>query len=114
MSDQPKKKVVIAGGGTAGWVVAAALATQLGKLLDITLIESDQIGTVGAADIVQFVKQTVVRHKQILQHAVLGEGSGSLGIVYRFDMNQIEIDIDATVGEALINIIDQHADRPTW
>ena len=41
------KKVVIAGGGTAGWVTATALAKKLGDLLDITLIESNNIGTIG-------------------------------------------------------------------
>ena len=50
MHNQTVKRVVIAGGGTAGWTVAAALAQQLGSLLDITLVESDEIGTVGVGE----------------------------------------------------------------
>jgi tryptophan halogenase len=45
-----KTKVVVAGGGTAGWLTAYSLATRLGELLDITLVESDQIGTVGVGE----------------------------------------------------------------
>lgn len=44
------KKVVIAGGGTAGWIAATALSKQLGELIDITLVESDSIGTVGVGE----------------------------------------------------------------
>jgi tryptophan halogenase len=47
---QAVKRVVIAGGGTAGWTVAAALAKQLGPLLEIALVESDAIGTVGVGE----------------------------------------------------------------
>ena len=46
----PIKKVVIAGGGTAGWVTAMALSQQFGELLDITLVESEEIGTVGVGE----------------------------------------------------------------
>ncbi|MFT4074067.1 MAG: tryptophan 7-halogenase [Asticcacaulis sp.] len=50
MGEQRVKKVVIAGGGTAGWCVAAALGKSLGALLDITLIESSEIGIVGVGE----------------------------------------------------------------
>jgi len=44
------RKVVIAGGGTAGWVAAMALSKQFGELLDITLVESEDIGTIGVGE----------------------------------------------------------------
>jgi tryptophan halogenase len=50
MSNDPVKKVVIVGGGTAGWVAAAVLSRTLGHALDIELVESDDIGTVGVGE----------------------------------------------------------------
>ncbi|MDO6506148.1 tryptophan 7-halogenase [Colwellia sp. 4_MG-2023] len=44
------KNVVIAGGGTAGWMAAAAFAKLIGKNLNITLVESDEISTVGVGE----------------------------------------------------------------
>jgi tryptophan halogenase len=48
--DTRPRRVVIAGGGTAGWVAATAIARQLGALVDVTLVESEEIGTVGVGE----------------------------------------------------------------
>ncbi|MBW8733226.1 MAG: tryptophan 7-halogenase [Asticcacaulis sp.] len=44
------KKVVIVGGGTAGWCAAVGLSRLIGPLLDITLIESADIGIIGVGE----------------------------------------------------------------
>ncbi len=44
------KKVVILGGGTSGWISAALTKKLLGNAIQVELVESDQIGTVGVGE----------------------------------------------------------------
>jgi tryptophan halogenase len=50
LKGRPIRRVIIAGGGTAGWMAAACISKVLGKRLEIKLIESDEIGTVGVGE----------------------------------------------------------------
>jgi tryptophan halogenase len=50
MQTKRVKDIVIVGGGTAGWMSAALLVKLLGKQVNITLVESDDIGTVGVGE----------------------------------------------------------------
>lgn len=48
--NKPIKKVVIVGGGTAGWMSAALLKKVMGPVIDVELVESEEIGRIGVGE----------------------------------------------------------------
>jgi tryptophan 7-halogenase len=50
VSNHAITRIVIVGGGTAGWMAAAAFAALLDSVVSIVLIESDEIGIVGVGE----------------------------------------------------------------
>jgi tryptophan halogenase len=82
---QPEvSKLVIVGGGTAGWITAAAFSRLLGERLTIELVESEAIGTVGVgeATIPQIIRLNTILG--IDEHEFLRATSGTFKLGIEF------------------------------
>ncbi|UAB78838.1 tryptophan 7-halogenase [Erythrobacter sp. SCSIO 43205] len=84
MSDKSVQKLVIVGGGTAGWICAAAFARLMGKALSIELVESDAIGTVGVgeATIPQIIRLNTILGLDEREFVKATNGTFKLGIEF--------------------------------
>jgi len=108
-SHKPIQSVVIVGGGTAGWIAAAAIAKLMGRSIHIRLIESDAIGTVGVGE------ATIPQIRRL--NGILGiderdfvratKGSFKLGIEFN-NWGRIGDRYLHTFGDAGINLQGQH------
>ena len=79
------RKVVIAGGGTAGWLAACALAHQFRERLEIILVESEQIGTVGVGESTVPPIRTFHSFLQIDEQAFLRAVAGTFKLSISFE-----------------------------
>jgi len=103
MNNNKVQKVVIAGGGTAGWMAAAAISKLLGKNLDITLVESDEIATVGVGEatiptLLYFHQLLGINEAEFLKAT---QGTYKLGISFENwrDVNQDYVHAFGTTGQ---------------
>ena len=65
--ENKKKKVLIVGGGSAGWMTAAYLSKALGDNVNISLVESATIGSVGVGEA---IGDQMLREANVLWHRV--------------------------------------------
>jgi tryptophan halogenase len=85
MNEGTIKRVVIVGGGTAGWMMAALLAQAWGRHLEIRLIESVEIGIVGVGEATIPQIRHVGRFLGIDEDELLRASYGTIKLAVQFN-----------------------------
>ena len=84
-SSNPVRRVLICGGGTAGWMAAASLSKLIGRHLEVTLVESDEIGTIGVGEATIPAFLALHQLLKIPEAEFLGEVQGTIKLGISFE-----------------------------
>lgn len=79
------QNIVVVGGGTAGWTAAAAVARLIGANLNVVLVESDAIGTVGVGEATIPPFRTLHRLLKIDESDFMSRVQGTFKLGIRFE-----------------------------
>lgn len=82
---KPIKQVVIAGGGTAGWMAATLLKKVLGQQIEVTLVESEDIGIVGVGEATIPPIQIFNQYIQLDEKEFLRETHATIKLAIKFE-----------------------------
>ena len=88
-SNNTVKEVVIVGGGTSGWITAAYLAKTLNckaeNAIQVTLVESEDIGTIGVGEGTFPTIKTTLQFLGISESEFIQEADATFKQAIKFD-----------------------------
>ncbi len=85
MSGQSIRRVVIVGGGTAGWMAAAVLIRTMAAHLEVCVVESDAIGPIGVGEATIPQIRNVNTFLGIEEDAMLRASGGTFKLAIEFN-----------------------------
>ncbi|WP_073755302.1 tryptophan halogenase family protein [Streptomyces sp. CB03234] len=77
--------VVIVGGGTAGWMTATYLKAAFGERIQVTLVESEQVSTIGVGEATFSTVRHFFRFLGLAEHEWMPECHASYKLAIRFE-----------------------------
>ena len=82
---RPIRSIAVIGGGAAGWMSAAAISKSFGRAIDVTLVESEEIGLIGVGEATVPHLSAFNRLLEIDEAAFVRETQGSFKLGIQFN-----------------------------
>ena len=82
---RPIRSIAIIGGGSAGWMSAAAVSKMFGRRIDVVLVESEEIGLIGVGEATVPHLSAFNRLLEIDEVEFVRQTQGSFKLGIRFD-----------------------------